>query len=167
MSLGGTQILFALWGAIFFVLTLSTGVSIALKTKAAVVGFQKQLEFFESRLKAWWCFAGLLCLAMILGRWAILLFWAVVSLQCLREYMSMIQTRISDHHALLWSFYFFFPLNYILLVWGWGLFFVVFIPIGAFIILPLIAILREDTLNLLSRSAQIQWGLMLSVYFLS
>lgn len=81
--------------------------------------------------------------------------------------MSMIKTKISDHHALIWSFYFFLPFNYFCLGMSWGILFTLLIPVGAFLFLPMVAVLRKDTTQFLMRTAQIQWGLMVCVYFLS
>ena len=156
-----------LFGCIFTVLVFFTVVLYFLKRSNCVHEKGVNVAFLGDRIRAWWFFAIFLCLAVLCGRLGVLIFFAVVSFQCLREYLSMIKTRIGDHHALVWSFYFFLPLNYVLLGFFWGIWFVIFIPVGAFVFLPITAVLRKDTKQFLNRTAQIHWGLMICVYFLS
>ena len=93
--------------------------------------------------------------------------FALVSFQCLREYVSLAPTRKGDHRALIWSFYVFLPLQYYLIAAGWYGLFSILIPVYAFLLLPISASLGADTARFLERSAKIQWGLMICVYCLS
>ena len=76
-------------------------------------------------------------------------------------------TRRSDHQALATSFYIILPLQY-LLVWNerYGLY-SIFIPVYAFLLLPIVSVLAGDTKRFLERNAKVQWGLMICVYCLS
>ena len=159
---------FFLFGIVFGTLVFCSVMSLFLKYVSRAT-FEKHNEqaLFSSRVKAWWLLALFLCLAVWSGPLGLLVFFALLSFQCLREYMSMIKTKISDHHALIWSFYFFLPFNYFCLGMLWGILFTLLIPVGAFLFLPMVAVLRKDTTQFLMRTAQIQWGLMVCVYFLS
>jgi len=53
-------------------------------------------------------------------------------------------------------------------VWGgWYGLFAIFVPVYAFLVLPILSTLGGDTRQFLERTAKLQWGLMVSVYCIS
>ena len=54
------------------------------------------------------------------------------------------------------------------LIWDeWYGLFAILIPVYAFLILPIAAVMRADSKNFLARTSETQWGLMISVYCIS
>jgi phosphatidate cytidylyltransferase len=120
-----------------------------------------------ARIYAWWGMIAVLAVALLLGEIGTLIIFAIISFQALREFVTMTPTRPGDHRALCWSFFFILPAQYLAIgldleVMSW-----IFIPVYAFIFMPVRAALAEDTVDFLSRTAKAQWALMICVYFVS
>ena len=116
------------------------------------------------RITSWWAIVAILAVAFALGPDATILLFALVSFWCLREFTSLTPTPVADHYALAAAFYLFLPLQYLLLWDDWYGLFAIAIPVYAFLLLPLIAVLSGETRDFLPRAAKIQWALMLAVY---
>ncbi len=159
--------LFRIFGALFAVLALASAIGLALKWRSGFDRPNPTVDNLNARLKAWWVMIALIAAATWGGEWAVIGLFALVSLQCLREYVSLAPTRKGDHRALIWSFYVFLPLQYYLVAIGWYGLFSILIPVYAFLLLPISAALGADTQRFLERSAKLQWGLMICVYCLS
>jgi phosphatidate cytidylyltransferase len=97
----------------------------------------------------------------------VMLLFLFASFAALREFITLTYTRRSDHQALATSFYIVLPLQY-WFVWNeqYGLY-SMFIPVYAFLLLPIVSVLAGDTKRFLERTAKVQWGLMICVYCLS
>ncbi|MDR1848967.1 MAG: phosphatidate cytidylyltransferase [Zoogloeaceae bacterium] len=121
----------------------------------------------NARINAWWVMVLVLALAFWGGNTAVIVLFAFISLQTLREYISITYTRRGDYRALLWCFFFFLPLQYGLIGAGWYGLFSILIPVYAFLLLPISSSLGVDTTRFLERAAKVQWGLMICVYCLS
>jgi phosphatidate cytidylyltransferase len=119
------------------------------------------------RVNAWWVMIGVVGIALYIGNLGLVLLFAFVSFQCLREFLSLAVTRRGDHRALLWAFWFFLPLQYWLVAANWYGLFTILIPVYAFLLLPVSAAISQDTTSFLQRTSVVQWGLMLCVYCLS
>jgi len=76
-------------------------------------------------------------------------------------------TSRADHRTLFWVFFVFVPFQYYLVATQWYGLFAVFIPVYAFLFVPVRSVLAGDTSNFLARTAKIQWGLMVAVYCIS
>ena len=59
------------------------------------------------------------------------------------------------------------PIQYYLVYLPWPAFSFVFIPVYCFIFLAIRSTLTGDTTRYLERTAKIQWGVLIAVYFLS
>ena len=156
-----------IFGAVFLVLTVASTIGLTLKWRHGFDRAHATIDNLNARLKAWWIMIAVIAAATWTGAWAIIGLFALVSFQCLREYVSLAPTRKGDHRALIWSFYVFLPLQYYLIAAGWYGLFSILIPVYAFLLLPISASLGADTARFLERSAKIQWGLMICVYCLS
>ncbi len=104
---------------------------------------------------------------LIFGAIGITVLFAVVSLQALREYLTLTHTRRGDHWALLAAFFVVLPFQYILIGIDWYAMSAIMIPVYAFLGLPIVSVLRGDTQRFMERIAEVQWGLMTCVYCLS
>ena len=156
-----------IFGAVFLVLTVASTIGLTLKWRHGFDRAHATIDNLNARLKAWWIMIAVIAAATWTGAWAVIGLFALVSFQCLREYVSLAPTRKGDHRALIWSFYVFLPLQYYLIATGWYGLFSILIPVYAFLLLPISASLGADTARFLERSAKIQWGLMICAYCLS
>ena len=156
-----------IFGAVFLVLAVASAIGLTLKWRSGFDRPHATIDNLNARHKAWWIMIAVIAAATWTGAWAVIGLFALVSFQCLREYVSLAPTRKGDHRALIWSFYVFLPLQYYLIAAGWYGLFSILIPVYAFLLLPISASLGADTARFLERSAKIQWGLMICAYCLS
>lgn len=161
------ETLVTVFGGIFAVLALASLLGLALKWGISPHTPHATLDNLNARLGAWWMMIILLALAFWGGKPTLVILFALVSFQCLREFVPLTRVRSGDHRARLWCFLFFLPLQYSLVTVGWYGFFTLLIPVYAFLLLPMLAALGNDTTHFLARVAQVQWGLMICVYCLS
>ena len=120
-----------------------------------------------SRLYAWAVVLLILIACTLGGLYPTLFIFFIVSFLILREYLSLLDTGRSDHRALFWSFVIITPLQYVLIGVDWYGFYSIFIPVYGFVFIPAVLVSCRDTHRFLSRTASIQWGLMIGVYFVS
>jgi phosphatidate cytidylyltransferase len=159
--------LFTVVGAVFVVLALASLIGAVLKFRVACGQPHSVIDNLNARISAWWWMVLLLALAFRIGKPGIIGLFALVSFQSLRELISLTYTRRGDHRALLWSFFFFLPLQYGLIAVDWYGLFSILIPVYAFLLLPIFSALGSDSTRFLERAAKVQWGLMTCVYCLS
>jgi phosphatidate cytidylyltransferase len=159
--------LLTLFGGIFAALAVASLIGIVLKYRLAPGAPSGVIDNLNARIKAWWIMILLLAGTLWLGKPGVIILFAFVSFQSLREYISITYTRRGDHRALLWSFFFFLPLQYYLISVDWYGLFSILIPVYGFLLLPISAALGSDATRFLERTAKVQWGLMICVYCLS
>jgi phosphatidate cytidylyltransferase len=109
----------------------------------------------------------LIAIAFALGKTGVLVLFAFCSFAALREFITLTPTRRGDHIALATAFFIVLPLQYLLIGYDWYGLYSIFIPVYVFLGLPIIAALRGDTMEYISRIAEVQWGLMVSVFCVS
>jgi phosphatidate cytidylyltransferase len=81
--------------------------------------------------------------------------------------MTIAPTRRGDHWALVLSFFVALPFQYFLIWIEWYSLYTIFIPVHAFLILPVLAAVFGDARDFLQRTATIQWGLVVTVFCIS
>jgi phosphatidate cytidylyltransferase len=81
--------------------------------------------------------------------------------------MTLTPTKAGDHRALSLAFFVLIPLHYYLIYIEWYALFTILIPVYAFLLMPSISVLAQDTEDFLTRAAKIQWGVMIAVYCIS
>jgi phosphatidate cytidylyltransferase len=155
---------------------LVAGILILLTT-ASVIGYglarrqqgrpSATITNLNSRIKAWWVMVVLIAIAFALGKTGVLVLFAFCSFAALREFITLTSTRRGDHIALATAFFIVLPLQYLLIGYDWYGLYSIFIPVYVFLGLPIIAALRGDTTEYISRIAEVQWGLMVSVFCVS
>jgi phosphatidate cytidylyltransferase len=121
---------------------------------------------FNRRVRAWWIICALLALAFVSPTLTVTLF-GLMSFWALREFITLTPTRLGDHRALFWVFFFFTPLQYILVAWNNYELYSILIPVYAFLFIPARIALSGDYKRFLERVAKIQSGLLICVYCLS
>ncbi len=125
------------------------------------------VENLNSRVAAWWVMVAVLAVAFLAGRTGVTVLFAFCSFAALREFMTLTSTRRADHRAMAVAFFIVLPLHYLLIWIGWYGLYSIFIPVYAFLFLPILSALRGDPVDFLGRIAETQWALMISVFCLS
>jgi len=155
-----------LWLFVTMLAILCTA-SVTTRLLFARYGATSTLLNLRSRVHAWWVMSAVLAAAFALGRGGtIVLFW-LVSFFALREFLSLLYSRRSDYRVLVLCYYFVLPLQYLLVFWGSSSLFLTFIPVYAFLFMPIAASLSGDSRYFLSRAATAQWAVMIAVYCIS
>lgn len=121
----------------------------------------------NQRIVAWWWMVAVLATCFWLGVGATVLLFAFASLIALREFVTLTPTRAGDHWALVASFYLLLPAQYWLIYSDWYGLFAIFLPVYGMLALPVLAALQGDTDNFLERTTKLQWGVLITVYFIS
>lgn len=125
------------------------------------------IENLNSRIYAWWAMVALIGFAFIFGKAGVIILFALLSFSALREFITLSYTRRGDHWALLTAFFIILPVQYFLIWIDWYGLYSIFIPVYAFLFLPIISVLRGEEQRFLGRIAKVEWGLMISVFCLS
>ncbi len=153
-----------LFGAACALLIIATIAGEILRHRLARHGAHPTVETYVTRLHSWWAMVFLLAIALLIGRTGVILLFAFASFAALREFLTLTRKTKADHWALIAAFYVVFPLQYVLVWLGVDGLFSIFIPVYAFLILPILSVIRGDGRNFLSRVSETQWGLMICVF---
>ena len=157
----------ALFSGVGAVLIVASILGYVLHRRFAGRGPNPAIDNLNSRIRAWWMMVALLGVAFSAGKVGVIVLFALASLAALREFITLTPTRRGDHVALAVAFFAVLPLQYYLIWIDWYGLYSVFIPVYVFLLLAAIAALRQDTTHFMSRIAETQWGLMMSVFCLS
>lgn len=125
------------------------------------------LDTYITRVQSWWAIVILVGLALILGQVGVIILFLFASFSALREFLTLTTKAQADHMSLALGFFAVLPLQYVFVWMDWAELFTLFIPVYAFLLLPIVSALRGDTDRFLIRIAETQWGLMIAVYCLS
>lgn len=125
------------------------------------------IENLNARVRAWWVMIAISGGVLLAGNGAIITLFAVLSFLALREFVTQTPVRRGDHAALFVSFFLALPAQYVLVEVQWYGLFAIFIPVYAFLTIPILSALSADAQQFLQRTAETQWGLMICVYCLS
>lgn len=161
------QQMLAVMAGIFGVLVTASLVERVLSSRVADGAENATLDNLRDRINAWWAMAAIGSLAFFVGNNGVIALCALISFMALREFLTLMQTRRGDHWALFSTFFVVLPFQYYLIAIDWYGFYSIFIPVYAFLLLPVVAALRGDTERFLDRIAEVQWGLMTCVFCVS
>ena len=109
------------------------------------------IDNLNSRIRAWWWMVGVLAAAFWFGKGGVIVLFALLSFFALREYITLCYTRRGDHLVLMLAFFIALPVQYALVWIDWYGLYAIFIPVYAFLLLPIFAALSADT-NALPRT---------------
>jgi phosphatidate cytidylyltransferase len=157
----------AIFASIGATLVLASVVGFLLKKRRAPDQPHGAIDNLNARIRAWWVMVLVIGLAFVFGRAGVIVLFLFVSFFALREFMSLTYTRRGDHDALATSFFIVLPLQYWFVWIGWYGLYSIFIPVYAFLVLPILSALSGDTMRFLERAAKVQWGLMVCVFCIS
>jgi len=156
-----------LFGGMIAILTVASVIGAILRRRVTSEGGKKVVDNLVARTRAWWLMCAVFGTALAIGRLAPVFMFGFTSFLALREFITLTPTRLGDHRALFWAFFIILPLHYWTLAVQWYGLFVVLIPVYAFLFIPIRVAIAGETERFLERTAKIQWGLMVCVYFTS
>lgn len=157
----------ALFGGVGGALLAATAVTHMLARRVPAGQRSPAIENLKARVSAWWAMVALIGLAFLFGNAGVIGLFALASFAALREFVTLTPTRRGDHWPLLVGFFIVVPIQYGLIVADWYALYSIFIPVYAFLVLPIAAAIRSETSQFLQRVAMVQWGLMICVFCLS
>ncbi len=153
-------------GIVVTLLTIATIVGQVIKRQPHLGLHAAAVESFNGRVRAWWIICSLLAVAFLNYGLTVILF-GFLSFWALREFITLTPTRLGDHRALFWVFFFFTPLQYVMVWLDKYELYSIMIPVYAFLFIPARIALSGDYKRFLERVAKIQSGLLICVYCLS
>lgn len=125
------------------------------------------LETYMTRVESWWAMVALISLALLTGKIGVIVLFAFASFAAMREFLTLTAKNRADHMSLALAFFAVLPLQYLFVGMGWHGLYTVFIPVYAFLLLPIVSALRGNAQRFLVRVAETQWGLMITVFCVS
>lgn len=154
--------------------TLLSGIG-ALLVVASLIGYVLQrryspqsgnavIENLNQRIRSWWIMVALMALAFLGGKTGVVILFAFASFSALREFVTLVNARRADHWALAVAFFVVVPVQYYFIWTEYYGMYSIFIPVYAFLLLPILATLRGDSQGFLVRVAEVQWALMICVF---
>jgi phosphatidate cytidylyltransferase len=167
MNIIWDQQLLTLLGGIAALLVLSSGIALVLERRVQTPEGLLVVANLSARIRAWWAMTAVFVAALATGGIGSVILFGLTSFIALREFITLTPTRRADHRTLFWAFFVFVPIQYYLVATHWYGLFVIFIPVYAFLFVPVRSVLAGDTEDFLARTAKIQWGLMVAVYCVS
>jgi len=156
----------ALLGIVLALLAVATFTGRWLKRQTSLELDYRSVNSFNSRVNAWWFFSLVLGIAFFLPKLTVFLF-CLLSFWALREFITLTPTSMGDHRALFWVFFFFTPMQFILVAMDYYDFYSILIPVYAFLFIAARVAISGDFHRFLERVAKVQFGLLVCVYCLS
>jgi len=162
-----TQQTLALFGGVAAVLVAASIVGYVLERRYAADAPNEVISNLNSRINSWWVMVVAIGIAFAFGKAGVIVLFAFASFTALREFVTLLSTRRGDHLALAIAFFVVLPLQYDLIWIEWYGLYSIFIPVYAFLMLPIVAALRGDATDFMPRVAEVQWALMICVFCVS
>ena len=154
-------------GGVLLLLGSATAVGQFLKGQPESSLNPAMIDTFNRRVRAWWLMCSLLAAALVLRREVTVVLFGLLAFWALREFITLTQTRLSDHRTLFWVFVIFTPLQFLLVGWDKYDVFSILIPLYGLLFVTTRVAFSGDPKRFLERTAKIQAGLVFCVYCLS
>lgn len=167
LQLHGDRELRWLFGGVLALLVIASLVGRLLSRFVRDDASRSTIANLNSRVRSWWVMSAVFGLTLVIGPLGSILLFAMLSFLALREFITLMPTRRSDHRSLFWVFFIITPVQYLLVARRWYGLFAILIPVYAFLFIPTRIAISGDTEHFLERTAKIQWGLMICVYAVS
>lgn len=156
-----------LLASVIAVLVVASAVGFVLQMRSKDTGPSSTIANLNARIRAWWVMVIVMALAFLIGHVGVVILFALCSFAALREFLTLTNIRSSDHLALAVAVFIILPLQYVSVGMNWYGFYSIFIPVYAFLLMPILAAARGDTSDYLVRVAEAQWALMITVFCVS
>ena len=147
------------------------GIAVVLLTMATIGSSTAKVQRLRDaevrlRIRMWWYIVGGFAIALFLDRLIAVVALGLVSFVAFKEFLTLAPTRRADAKVLLWA-YLTIPVQYYFAGGGHYAMFSVFIPVYAFLLLPIRMVLVGETRGFLRSVGVIHWGLMTTVFCVS
>ena len=154
---------------VFGMLMLVTAVAfgLSLKDRHQDDLHTQQLKEFNTLLSTSWLMTTVFWVAWALGETFATVLFGFVAFFALREFITLSPTRQGDHRSLVLAFFVILPVQFALVINRNFDLVTVFIPVYAFLAIPVVSALANDPERFLERNAKLQWGIMVCVYGIS
>lgn len=126
-----------------------------------------ELRNFRRLLGTSWFMVVVFWVGWAAGETVATVLFAFIAFFALREFITLSPTRRGDHRSLVLAFFVVLPVQFWLVATEHFDLFTVFIPVYAFLAMPVASALGGDTQRFLERNAKLQWGIMVCVYGMS
>ena len=123
------------------------------------------IELFD-RTKSWFYMILIFAFTVFLNNIIAMIFFALLSYLALKEYFTLIPTRLTDRRIIFYG-YLVIIIQYYLAYIQWYELFIICIPVYLFLLLPFRQILIGDTNGFINNTSKVQWGVMLFVFAIS
>ncbi|MGD1884263.1 MAG: phosphatidate cytidylyltransferase [Paracoccaceae bacterium] len=153
--------------AVIGILFVASTVGFVLRLRASDTGPGSAIENLNARINAWWVMVIVMAIAFVAGKTGVVILFAICSFAALREFLTLTNTKTADYWALAAAVFVVLPVQYLSVGMNWYGFYSIFIPVYAFLLMPIISALRGDTKDFLIRVAEAQWALMICVFCVS
>ena len=154
-------------GGVLVLLVVASVVGWILARVVTSTSGRATVDNINTRIRAWWVMALLFATAVSAGAVVSIALFTLISFLALREFVTLVPTKASDHRVLFWSFFIVTPIQYFLIWLQWYGMFSILIPVYISILLAIRTAFAGDTDRFLERTATNQWALMICVYFVS
>ncbi|MCX7098344.1 MAG: phosphatidate cytidylyltransferase [Methylococcales bacterium] len=118
------------------------------------------------RIQSWWWIIALLFFVLAASRTTAIVFFGFLSFLALKEFLSIVPTRLTDRRVIFWA-YLAIPVQYYWVAMGWYGLFIIFIPVYVFLFLPMRMVLIGDTTGFIRSAGILHWAVMLMVFAIS
>jgi len=148
-------------GIIFAILIVANAILFILQKANA-----KPYDELAKRIYSWWIMVSLFVVGVLINSNVAMVFFGLLSYLALKEYFSLIPTRLTDRRIIFYS-YLAILFQYIFADIQWYGMFIIWIPVYLFLLLPIVQVRTGDTKGFLENTSRVQWGLMMFVFGLS
>jgi len=118
------------------------------------------------RTKSWLYMILIFASAVFINDIVAMIFFALLSYLALKEYFTLIPTRLTDRRIIFYG-YLVILFQYYFAYIQWYEVFIICIPVYLFLFLPFRQMLIGDTDGFINNTSKIQWGVMLFVFSIS
>ncbi len=120
----------------------------------------------RQRIQSWWWMIALLFFVLIFSTHATIIFFGLISFLALKEFLSIVPTRLADRRVIFWL-YLSIPIQYYWVSIGWYGLFIIFIPVYVFLFIPMRMVFIGETKGFIKSAGILHWSVMLTVFCIS
>jgi phosphatidate cytidylyltransferase len=155
--------LLKLLALVFLMLGVATVIGKILSKKSSISN-AAVINNLNARINAWWVMVVLMGIAFMGGKAGVIILFGVCSFAALREFVLLTQTKLEDSWALSVAFFVVLPVQYVFIWYEWYGLYSIFIPVYAFLLLPMVDSLI-DWIRFCSQPRCFStWSVMVGIY---
>lgn len=126
----------------------------------------KPYSELAERTRSWFYMIVIAVVGIFINDVVAMVFFALLSYLALKEYFTLIPTRLTDRRILFYG-YVAIIFQYYFAYIQWYEVFIICIPVYLFLFLPFRQMLIGDTAGFINNTSKVQWGVMLFVFAIS